>query len=39
MVLQRDVAYQIIVSFLEGGKIPEAVKWIDMYDIDFECEF
>lgn len=37
--VQRDVAYQIIVSFLEGGKIPEFVKWVDLYDIDFEYEF
>jgi len=37
--VQRDVAYQIIVSFLEGGKIPESVKWVDLYDIDFEFEF
>lgn len=37
--VQRDVAYQIIVSFLEGGKIPESVKWVDLYDIDFEYEF
>lgn len=37
--VQRDVAYQIIVSFLEGGAITESVKWVDLYDIDFEYEF
>ena len=37
--VQRDVAYQIIVSFLECGKMLESVKWVDLYDIDFEYEF
>lgn len=37
--VQRDVACQIIISFLESGKIPEFVKWVDLYDIDFEFEF
>lgn len=37
--VQKDVAYQIIVSFLESGAITESVKWVDLYDIDFEYEF
>lgn len=37
--VSKELAYQIIHSFMQTGEIPDFVKWVDLYDIDFEYEF
>ncbi len=35
----REMAYKIIISFIEKKEIPKFISWVDLYEIDFEYEY
>ena len=37
--VDRDKAYDIINKFIANKEVPTCVKWVDLYDIDFEHGF
>lgn len=37
--VSRELAYRIIKEFIKNREVPDFVKWVDLYDIDFEHGF
>ena len=37
--VNRETAYRIIKEFIDNKVAPDFVKWVDLYDIDFEHGF
>lgn len=37
--VNRETAYIIIKEFIKNKEVPAFVKWVDLYDIDFEHGF
>lgn len=37
--VSREIAYRIIKEFIKNREVPDFVKWVDLYDIDFEHGF
>lgn len=37
--INREIAYKIIIEFIETKEIPTFIKWVDLYDIEFDYDF
>ncbi len=37
--VDRETAYKIVKEFVDTGKIPAFVEWVDLYDIEFDHDY